>query len=217
MKHLLALVVTTGILLTAISHAQAASITTTFANNNSFDGNMFDLTTFNNALTVNSLAINLAAGTASEIRVYTRNGTYTGFESNAAAWTLVSQSFNILSAGTDNPTFVDVMDFSLLANSVTGIYITTTGQDNGNPFMLYTNGSNTFANADLQLNLGVGKEALFGRTFSPRTWNGTINYTVQNSGTPGAVPEPGTIFLMSTGLTGLAVWRMRKGKEVTEK
>ena len=193
-----------------IGQAQAASITTTFGSNNGFAGNMFDITTFGNALTVNSLAVNLDSGTTSTISVFTKSGSYVGFTNNAAPWTLVSQISGITSAGINTPTLVDIADFNLLANSVTGIYVTS---DMAN--IRYTNGANIFANTDLRLDLGVGKGLpLFtGSTFSPRTWNGTINYTVQNgSGTPGAVPEPGTVVLMGTGLTGLVAWRMRKGK-----
>ena len=209
MKHFTALVCTIGLLIGAVGQAQAASITTTFDSNNGAAGNMFDITTFGNTLTVNSMAFNLETfGGPHTINVYTKSGSYVGFENNASPWTLVSQSTGITSSGQDTPTLVDVMDFSLLANSVTGIFVTTV-ETSG---MDYTNGSNMFANADLRLDLGIGKGmGLFGgATFSPRTWNGTINYTVQNSGPVGAVPEPGTILLMGSGLAGLAFWRSRK-------
>ena len=209
MKRLATLVCTIGLLIGAVGQGQAASITTTFANNNGQAGNMFDITTFGNALTVNSMELNLDSGTTNTISVYTRSGSFMGFENNATGWTLVSQISGVTSAGTGSATFMDVMDFGLAANSVTGIYVTTGGPTDMN----YTNGSNTFANADLRLDLGVGKSDLFGATFSPRTWNGTINYTIDNGGPVGAVPEPGTILLMGSGLAGLAFWRSRKGNE----
>ncbi|MGB0911164.1 MAG: PEP-CTERM sorting domain-containing protein [Nitrospirales bacterium] len=209
MKRFATLVCTIGLLIGGIGQVQAASITTTFANNNGQAGNMFDITTFGNALTVNSMDLNLDSGTTNTISVYTRNGTYLGFENNSAGWTLVSQISGVTSAGAGNPTFMDLMDFSLAANSVTGIYVTTGGPTDMN----YTNGANTFANADLRLDLGVGKGGLFGLTFTPRTWNGTINYTVDGSGQVGAVPEPGTIVLMGSGLAGLAFWRSRRETE----
>ncbi|AFY74035.1 hypothetical protein Syn7502_02009 [Synechococcus sp. PCC 7502] len=62
----------------------------------------------------------------------------------------------------------------LHANSVTGIYVTFS---QGNR-LAYTNGTNTYSNADLQLDLGVGKAYPFSDTFTPRTWNGTIIYDV---------------------------------------
>ncbi len=209
MKHFTALVCTIGLLIGAVGQVQAAAITTTFNSNNGAAGNMFNITTFDNVLTVNSMAFNLETfGGPHTINVYTKSGSYVGFENNASHWTLVSQSTGITSSGQDSPTLVDVLDFSLLANTVTGIFVTTVTTSG----MDYTNGSNTFANADLRLELGIGKGmGLFdGRTFSPRTWNGTINYTVQNGGAVGAVPEPGTILLMGSGLAGLALWRSRK-------
>ncbi|WP_454061811.1 PEP-CTERM sorting domain-containing protein [Candidatus Nitrospira salsa] len=210
MKRFITLFLTIGLLIGTISQVQAASITTTFTSNNGQSGNMFNITTFGNTLTVNSMELNLDSETTNSISVYTRNGTFMGFENNASAWTLVSQTSGVTSAGVNIPTFMDVTDFSLLANSVTGIYVTTGGPTNIN----YTNGNNTFANADLQLNLGVGNADLFGTVFNPRTWNGTINYTVQNGSPVGAVPEPGTISLMGSGLVGLALWRTRKRTEI---
>ncbi len=211
MKRFAVFCLTIGLLVSTMGQAKAGSITTTFASNNGAAGNMFDITTFGNALTVNTMAFNLEPSNNNphSINVYTRMGSYIGFENNAAGWTLVSQTTGTISAGQDTPTLVDVMDFSLLANSVTGIYVTTVGSST----MDYTNGSDTFENADLRLDLGVGKgEGLFtGGTFNPRTWNGTINYTIDNGGPVGAVPEPGTILLMGTGLMGLVGWKYRKG------
>jgi VCBS repeat-containing protein len=44
--------------------------------------------------------------------------------------------------------------------------------------MNYTVGANTFSNADVSLSLGVGVSGNWGGIFSPRTWNGTIHYTM---------------------------------------
>lgn len=210
-KGFTTLVCMVGLLVSTLGQGQAASITTTFSSDNGASGNMFDITTFENSLTVNSLELNLETfGGLHNINVYTKSGTYVGYENNATPWLLVSQLFGVSSSGQDSPTIVDVADFTLLANSVTGFFVTTVNTSG----MSYTNGNNTFANSDLRLDLGVGRgTGLFaGRTFSPRTWNGTINYTVDGNGSVGAVPEPSTILLMGTGITGLALWRSRRVK-----
>ncbi|TVS19950.1 MAG: hypothetical protein EA424_06450, partial [Planctomycetaceae bacterium] len=146
------------------------SITTTFNANNGAAGNMFDVTTFAHPLSVTALDVNANTTGSFTLEVYTRPGGYEGFESNAAAWTLVSSS-TVTGQGSGNPTFVDVQDFVLEANAVTGLYVTAVGAS-----LRYTNGSATYNNDDLQLDLGVGKSYPFGSTFSPRIWNGTIYY-----------------------------------------
>ena len=62
---------------------------------------------------------------------------------------------------------------------MTGFYVT----DTSGSAMRYTNGANTYTNAELKLTLGVGKTYPFGTTFSPRTWNGTIHYTISQGST----------------------------------
>lgn len=200
-----ALAATTLALLSTASAASAGSITTTFANDNGQAGNMFDVTTFGNALLIESLKINVAQllDAPGTLDVYTKPGSYVGFEQNAAAWTKVS-STSIPSANVaGTPTFVDIADFLLAANSLTGFYITFAGQTNSpRNALAYTTGSNTYSNTDLSLSLGVGKGGTFGPTFTPRTWNGTINYEVQPVPTPALLP----------GLIGMGVAVLRKRK-----
>ncbi len=155
----------------------SASLTTQFSSNNGQDGNMFDVVTFGNSLTVSSLSLNLDSGTHT-VRLYTRSGTWVGFENSPAGWTLVDTS-TVASAGLNNPTFWDLLDFVLPANSRTALYVTISS---GGAPMNYTNGravSNVAAsNGDLQIFEGAGKSFAFSATFSPRIWNGTITYAV---------------------------------------
>lgn len=160
------------------SAAQAASLTTTFAGGNGQDGNMFDVVTAGNPLTVNSLSVNLDAGNHT-IEVYTRSGSWQASPSSPVGWTLVA-SIAVTSAGEGLPTLVDVPDFVLPANSTIGFYVTANG---GTPIN-YTNGSGVgniaAQNADLQILEGAGKTYPFGGSFTPRVWNGIITY---NEGT----------------------------------
>ncbi|MGE3820737.1 MAG: hypothetical protein AB7I30_15095 [Isosphaeraceae bacterium] len=192
-----------------VPDARGQVITTLFASNNGLTASgstaYFDVNVLAaGGLTVNSMAVNTAGtGNAFNIAVYTRTGTYSGNELSAAGWTMVSSG-----SGTgqpeDTPSFVDVSDF-LLGPGVTGMAIhfldTSNEYTNGN-------GSNQFySNADLSLTLGSATGGLFsGSVFSPRIWNGTINYTVA------AVPEPGpmVLALALTGALGLA--RLRPGR-----
>lgn len=186
----------------------AALITTTFSSNNEFEGNMFDVTTFGNALLVTGLDVNVHTTERFNIDVYTKSGTYVGSETTPGNWTLTASGTGT-GAGRDNPSFVDITDFLLPASSLTGMYVTVSPAVGfgAHVLMRYTNGSNTYSNADLQLDLGVGVGGLFGHNgniFSPRTWNGTIYYD--------AVPEPTS--LAAWGLLGVAglVYRVRRRK-----
>ena len=183
--------------------AQAGSLTTTFASNNAFAGNMFDVTTFGNALNVTSLQIHANPATffgSRTLDVYIKSGSYVGFETNSAAWTKVSSTTLTSSSPIGTPTFVDITDFILSANSLTGFYITFA---DGQAGIQYTNGANTYSNAEIKIQTGVGKGGVFGSTFSPRTWNGTINYT--------SVPEPASVLgLLAVGTLGAGSTLKRK-------
>jgi len=185
--------------------AHAAVLTTTFAGGNGQNGNMFDVVTKANALTVTGLDLNLIAGTYT-VEVYKKNGTWVGSENNAGAWTLID-SAALTSNGT--PTFFDLADFNLGALSTSGLYITTTSPV-GVGLMRYTNGTavgNVYSqNADLQILEGAGKTYAFADTFTPRIWNGSIQYQIAVND----VPEPASLALFGLGMAGLGLMRRRK-------
>jgi hypothetical protein len=197
-----------ALLLGGVGQAKAGFLTTTYAGGNAQSGNMFDVTVAGNNLTVTGFDLNLASGTWT-IQVYEKSGSWVGFSNNAAAWTLVDSITGVVSSGEGSPTFVDVADFGLQANSASALYITTTSQGG---IMQYTNGTGVgnvaASNADLLIREGAGIEYAFGTTYTPRIWNGTIYY--EQSTQPTAVPEPSGLALLGIAaatLAGYSRWK----------
>ena len=184
----------------------ASSITTTFAGGNRFDGNMFNATIGSSSITVNSLDVDVDTGSMT-IDVYIKSGSYVGFDTNSAAWTLVSAT-SVTGLGAGNPTPVSVTPFNLSAGNTYGIYVEINTNANSAPYMYYTSGTNTYSNSNLSLSLGDGLGGNFGSLSvdSSRTWNGTINYTVASAS---AVPEPASLTLFALAAPGLFFARRR--------
>ncbi len=181
----------------------AGSITTTFANNNQFTGNMFNAIIGANGITVNSLDVNVDTGSMT-IDVYLKSGTFVGFDTTPAAWTLVSATA-VTGAGAGKPTLVNVSPFTLAAGNTYGLYVTVDSTTNTAPYMHYTNGNSTYSNSDLSLSLGDGIGGIFGSLAvdSGRTWDGTISYSLAS-----AIPEPGPFGALLLAVPG--IWLVRK-------
>jgi hypothetical protein len=183
----------------------SASLTTSFVTNNSASANVFDVISLGNSLLVTSLELNLSDGTHT-IALYTKPGTWVGSDNTAGDWTLVDTVTDLVSNGPDSSTLAVFADFQLSASSTTGFYLTLIDPVGSND-LLYSTGTGVgnilASNSDLEILEGAGKQAdLFsGITFTPRSWSGTINYTV--------IPVPPALFLFGSAL-GLLAWTRRK-------
>jgi len=202
----------TGLILTGNggpSVQAPGSLTTTFASNNQFAGNMFDITPTAD-LTITGVDINCTnAGTNATIDVWYLVGSSLGNESNAAAWTFLG-SYAGISAGQDLPTFMDMAGngMTFVGGTTYGLYIDLTSYSAQS--FRYTNGAaggTLFSNADLSLLTNAGKGSGFsGSTFQVRDWNGTIYYDAGPSGPSLSVTGacPGTVTFDIAGATPFA-------------
>jgi hypothetical protein len=148
-------------------------IVTTMAAGNSQNGNMFDVYA-KQSINIESFEINTTDPGSYTIEVYYKVGTYVGSETTAGDWTLFGTT-TVTGLGTGNFTLVDFGKALMIPSGETyGIYITTT--DGGN--INYTNGANTYSDDNITITTGVGKSYPFGGTYTPRTWNGRITYSI---------------------------------------
>ncbi|PLW92998.1 MAG: hypothetical protein C0592_07800, partial [Marinilabiliales bacterium] len=150
----------------------AVGLTTTFAGGNGSDGNMFDVEVIGGQdITLDSIAFNINNTGPTNVVVYYKMGTYVGFNTDPLPWTMLD-SLTVDAQGAGNPTFINTTDLVLPADSIIGMYVTTTGEGCD-----YSNGANTYADANLQITTGHGGGYPFNLTFNPRSWNGTLYYT----------------------------------------
>jgi hypothetical protein len=158
----------------------SGELTTLFAANNGFAGNMFDVETKGKKLRVHSLDVNVDTFEPITVDVWFRVGSYQGHESDAYDWKFLGTDALASSAGANNPTRVSLRPFVLQPNTTYGIYVHLASHDPNGQTLRYTNGSDEFENVHMKVTAGVGKgaEAFDGATFPDRTWNGTLHYTV---------------------------------------
>ena len=164
--------------LTPVAQAYSGSITTTYAEDNGQNGNMFDVTASGPAyITITSFDIHVGDLGQVSIDVFYKSGTYSGFEKDPGFWKPLG-SLTVTGAGVGNPTPVNIGVLTIPSGETYGIYITRT--DGGS--LTYTDGANTYSNSAITIDTGTGNAFPFGDVFTPRTWNGTIYYETPEGG-----------------------------------
>ena len=158
-----------------------SSITTLFVSDNGGSPGwiqFFDITVGPENIDITDLDVNTSGTSAITMQIYTLIGTYVGNELNAAAWGAPVTTGTGTGAGSDNPSSITLASsVTLNANTTYGIGI----QMDASP--RYTNGTGCpgnqcYSNADLSIALGSVVAGQFtGSFFTPRIFNGTINYT----------------------------------------
>lgn len=135
----------------------------------------FDLTV-NTSILINSIDSNFSdvAGAACSLEIWTTPTSHVGNEGNAAAWTLLG-SGNGTTAGRDILTNITYAAPVQLQTGTNGYALVAVGAAHA-----YTNGTGTnqtFSNAEATIVLGSASNVPFvGTPFTPRVWNGSINY-----------------------------------------
>jgi hypothetical protein len=151
-------------------------------------GAFFEITAMDPAgIVIESLAMNTPApvGTAMTVHVYYKLGNFEGFETNAAAWTLLGEDQTV-AAGVGNPTPVPIGGLHIAHGENVSLRV---GAANGG--LRITNAWNAYANDHIYIQMGKVQPNLFsGFLQNPRTWNGTVFYTTGATVTTGACCMP---------------------------
>ena len=170
------------------SSVASGSLTTTFAGGNGCGGgNMFDVVTSAQEVTINGFTITPYATGAQTVNVYYRTGTYIGNTTNSAAWTLLgSYAINGTAAA---QLYMATGNIVIPASSTYGIYVQYNAQ--------YTDGTNSYTNGVITVNTGQGHCAAFDGCCTPRTFNGIIHYTTSTT--------PTVVWTPSTGLSSASI------------
>ena len=170
---------------------QCFTVTSTSAGGNSNDGTMFDIVNITaSGITIGSFDQSFGVPGTSNIFIYTKAGTWNGFESTPAAWTLVGSDPAVVHSAFPAIDAVAIpVGITIPPGATQAFYITC---DAPSPNVAYTNGVAQLgaviaSNADLLVRGGVGKAYPFGMTFglptAGRPWIGRVHYCPAGPGT----------------------------------
>lgn len=157
-----------------------SQIQTIYATNNSGSAGgqvFFDMNvTAAGGINLGQIAVNTAQAGAFTLTVYSKAGSYVGFNTTPGAWTVLTSGGGV-GSGVNLPSIADVTDVVIPAGSY-GIALKL---DAAHAFS-YTNGTGAnqnYSNADLALSLGMAQNVQWTGGFTPRVFNGTIYYNCQ--------------------------------------
>ena len=157
------------------SSTSSGSLFTTLAAGNGQQGNMFTILPATN-ITINGVEMHFSSVGTTTVEVWYRTGTFVGFEASNVGWTnALTTTVTSLGNGSLTP-----VPSTFAINAVGGQSLSMYVTSNGGAQVNYTNGTVLGAlyasNADLNFYEGKGN-AYFGGSFSPRIFNGKLNYS----------------------------------------
>mmetsp|Transcript_26436 Transcript_26436/g.78196 ORF Transcript_26436/g.78196 Transcript_26436/m.78196 type:complete len:145 (-) Transcript_26436:1222-1656(-) len=141
---------------------------------------MFDVVALKK-ISIVSMNVHTTSTSNVTVEVFTKAGSYIGFDKNASAWDKIA-SIEVQGQGIGQSTPLPIDAFEpvpLDPSEKRSFYVTLTTLTTGD--LRYTIGQNLgeeFAsNSDLLFLEGAGKSYPFRSTYQPRVWNGVLVYT----------------------------------------
>ena len=151
-----------------------------YANNDSNEGVMFDVSA-TNTVTIYCFDVNLPASSTGGYEIYFKNGSYIGSENLSANWTLLGSAGSVPSNGSDTPTPLPIPVNILIPSGETfGFYITASSPVVTNGVLTTTNAghSTISSNGDLAILGGIAITYPFDVITANRSFNGTLHFEV---------------------------------------
>ena len=180
-------------------------LTSTFDSNNRQYGNYFKIQAKQDIYITGFTIHTVDSGTGT-VTMYEKEGDYEGFEGDSGAWNMIINDPNVNGLGEGQQTPLDKLDVALFipAGTFRSFHV-------GSSLRLeYTNGSsegNIYAqNDDIIFFEGLGVNREFGsgdNVFSPRVWNGIIEYGLDNTLVWGCTADQDTCTTDAECCTGL--------------
>lgn len=160
---------------------------TSFQGGNGQAGNMIDIEA-TQEITVQAFDIHTYSSASVRVLVYTKPGTYVGFDKDISGWDLICDT-TVVGQGSPNPTHIPesaVTPVVIPEGQVQAFYITLTESK-----IRYTNGIVTADDGIMTITQSAGKKYPFGDTYANRIWNGVVYYTIGSEpATPYPTPVP---------------------------
>ena len=163
--------------------ANCQGLTSTFDSNNRQYGNYFKIKATQDVYITGFTIHTVDSGTGT-VKIYEKEGDYEGFVGDSGAWNLIMNDSNVNGQGVGRQTSLDKLDVALFipAGTFRSFHI-------GSSLRLeYTNGSSEgriyAQNDDIIFYEGLGVNREFGsgdNVFSPRVWNGILEYGLDNT------------------------------------
>lgn len=167
--------------------AAATLATTDIGGNGCSGGVMFDIDPNINLIIDSFKAKANASASNVTVKVYTRNGTFLGNETNASAWTLHTTAV-IPSTTAGNQFNIPIpTTINIAPNVLTGIYIEYDAAYSNMPT------PTLYSNADLDIIVGTGLCSSFGGTNQGRAFNGKVHYRANSVCEAARVPVVATV------------------------
>jgi len=195
-----------GLVLSVSGFVNAGIITTLYNENNggSNGGSVyFDLTVGDMDLSITGFEINTEEfNFFDNFEVWLLTDTTSQGNESSLSWLQVATGSGT-GAGLNNATTVTLSNsFFLNSNTLYGFSLVA-GSNIGHDYTNGNGGNQNYANTDLSLSMGSATNTPFSSSvFSPRVWNGSIQYNV--------IPEPSTIAIFALAIMGLTARRFKK-------
>jgi len=165
------------------ANAETFDISTGYEGSAYGNGNMFTILTKSANIVITNFYIHTHSDGIVSVEIYTRDGTFEGYERRPGAWNLLS-AIEVQGQGAGKPTPLPSKSFEPIqidAQSRKSFYITLSNGD-----LLYSLGDGSMepiaSTDEIDVFEGCGKSYKFRTTFKDRRWNGDIVYTAFRGG-----------------------------------